>query len=312
MHRLQQFVSRNIISKLESLPQGLNIPANLGATGTTWLALTRAELIEAFLWLHLGVELGAFPEEASRDVFSVYLVPFFESLLSPDGSLREEMRSGKIYVAHSTESEALTLPLPYYAKILVEKAMRGEEVHDLFLTQRAGFENPESLSGVFQTLLILYSRFAAKKAVRQFTYEISFAGQNDWERDWRPECEADEVREADRSGEGSASALTLAGYFSFWDHAAKFEEAFETVEERESVSRSDLFRLRTRTMEIQSWRINLSGRNTSGRFDQVQKRVIKAIKEDAGESAVDSRLTALILESQTQALELWGLFQLAQ
>ena len=168
MHRLQTFLTEVLFPTLSALS------TEATTSKPQQLSLMRREVVEHVLWLHLGTEIGAFPYRQSRKIYTAYLGPFFQSLVSRDLDERAAMAAGRVYVAHSEESRALVLGLPRYANILVEKAMRSE---DIFESERLEFRNAQSLSGLFQTLLLLHSRFAVSETVRQFTYDIRAASK---------------------------------------------------------------------------------------------------------------------------------------
>jgi hypothetical protein len=294
MHRLQQFIIGDLLPSISNLADAEN---------AGWRAECRAEIVEIFLWLHLGVETGSFPALPSKDVYDSYLRPFFDSLLPQDDRLREEMRSGPRYVPHSPESNALILGLPRYAKILVEMAMRGD---DVFAEERSKFANPGSLQGMFQTLLVLYSAFLQSRSARRFTYEVNFANQNEWEKDWQADCSADNVREAESLTSSSAVALTLAGYLTLWGYGANFNEAFHNLEGSREISRSDIFNLRERITQIQSWRIDLRGRQSSDRFEKIKQKIATEVETEIKTLKIDGRCLVSFNESIDSAFELWG------
>ena|SRR5713101_1167956 len=126
MHRLEQFVVGILLPNISQLPKvsdlethpdmferiggseeafGSLSEAQEPAEGedAAWLGEIRAEIIESFLWLHLGVEIGSFSEEFSRAVYETYLAPFFKSLLSRNRRVLDQMRFDDIYVAHSRQ-----------------------------------------------------------------------------------------------------------------------------------------------------------------------------------------------------------------
>jgi len=324
MHRLEQFIVEILLPPidrlreielevLEDFPDPVgdlsesierpNKSAVPEGEESAWRAETRAEIIEAFLWLHLGVEIGSFPEEATRAAYKAVLAPFFKSLLSRDDVVLDQLRFGERYVAHSPESQALVLALPRYASILVELAMREEEV---FGKEQAGFDDPGGLRSLFQTLSLLYSSFVANPAVRQFTYELNFAEPHVWERDWKKNCTGNEAREADISGSGPPIALTLAGYLNFWGHGARCAELFQGLEGSEEVSTFDIGRLRNRFSELLRWRINLRSRDSTERFERIQEGLVQQLQRETKTLKVDPRGLALLQESMESAFELWG------
>jgi hypothetical protein len=295
LQRLEQFLIGTL------LPSVTRASELLRSGEASRLAEARSEVVEAFLWLHLGVEVGAFAEEQSGEIYKQYGLPFFESLLLQEFGEREERPPE--YVAHSEESIALLGTLPRYAAILAEKAMRREEI---FGEELLEFDNHDSVHGLFQTLLLFYTSFAANPAVRQFTYELNFADDDAWDRDWETGCSAEDVRKADLSGSGSPIAQTFAGYLAFWGYGAKLREAFENAGEGEEVSASDLFRLRTRTWEIQSWRMNLRSGRAVYRLEKIRQKVEEEIGKEAEQPGIDPECAGLIRRSMDEALELWG------
>ena len=74
MHRLGQFTVGTIAPEWQRL---LGKNAKPSESETPLIALS---LIESFLWMHLGAEIGAFPREESEEVYSLYYHPFFEWL----------------------------------------------------------------------------------------------------------------------------------------------------------------------------------------------------------------------------------------
>lgn len=288
MHRLETFLTEILQPKLSEL-------ASESVRGSAErLALIRGEIIEAFLWLHMGREVGAFPEGASRALYTLYFLPFFESLLSNDLELREAMRKGILDVAHSDESRMIKVELPRYAGILMEDAMRGK---DIFETEPLKLGQPTAVSGFCQVLLLLHSSVATSPAVRQFTYAITFAREPEWYQDWKTVITPNEVIEAEFTGIGSPIALALGGYLAFWGYAARCQEAFENIEGREGVRSDDLFRLRTRLQEILRWRINLRRAYAANRYELIYSKVSKAIEEESNQPGVNSAAAKVIQSS---------------
>lgn len=138
MHRLDDFVVRRVLPDLEAL--------NQQPSGDAKSATLRSRLTESLLWLHLGAEIGSFPQQASNEVYEACFRPFVESLSS------QETGQMRIYVAHSRESGSLILSFPRYVRILIERAMRGEEIVSI---ERCEFSSPQNMRASFQVLLIM-------------------------------------------------------------------------------------------------------------------------------------------------------------
>jgi hypothetical protein len=296
LHRIQSFVTEILLAPLSE-------SAAEPRPSAEWHSLRLREVVEAVLWLHLGTEMGAFPEDVSRSVYDRYLREFFESLLSPDLDARAAMKEGADYVAHSEESKALYIGLPRYARILFEKAMRAE---DIFGSELIQLEAPLSLRGLFQTLLLLYTSFARSEAVRRFTYSVTFAPPEDWAEAWNPDIEPAEVVRAELSGSGSPSALVFAGYLAFWGYGARCGDAFERTGTRESASQDDLFRLKNRLQEILKWRIDLRSNVASQRFEKVRSKVTQELERESRQADVSGEAATLIDGSIERALEMIG------
>lgn len=298
MDRLEQFVARNLIPEVRLLRLCSSSRDPAGAE------LSRSAVIELFLWLHVGTELGAFSLGQSRQVYATHLHPFFESLISSDSDERQNMRNNHIYVAHSAESLSLVRQFPRFVDVLIEKGMRGE---DVFLSELAGFQTPPNrLIPAFQTLLLLSSDLALDRTVREFTRQVSFAGNDEWRRNWEPNCDWKELLAAQYEGRSDASttARTLTGFLKLWGYAAKMKEFFANLEGHASVSRTpDTFLLRDRVRAMQRWRINLGSRETSQRFEQIRERVYQGMESDARN--VSTQVVQMIQESMGTAFEFW-------
>jgi len=235
-----------------------------------------ASVVESFLWLHLGTEIGAFPGTASRDIYQSYLRPFFRSLLSTDAKAREEMEMDRLYVAHSEISDAMRPMLGRFAFVLLEKAMRQEEI---FSSEQAKFSRPERLKAVFQTFLILYSQLTSRRSVELFTYQVNFADAPTWRQNWNKPCTAKEVERADIE-HSSISSSICAGYLNLWNYAVKLMMTEQNLRGNAELA-ADLFRLTDRLKEMGRWRINLKHLSSSERFDDVRVRIMEKLDEDA-------------------------------
>lgn len=282
MNRLANFLSETLIPLLKAVEKPYQERLK---------PMARREVMEALLWLHMGTEVGVFPESASRDFYDRSLLKgFFESLLSTDENERAGMERGKLYVAHSKESRAMRLELPRYAGVLLESAMRGEEI---FGRERLNLKDPLAMRGLFQTLLLLYTRFAGSAAARSLTYSLSFATREEWNEFSAAEIRPDEVVRAEWSGSGRGPALVIAGYLSFWGYGARCEEAIArsgvraSMRESAGIFEEDAFRLKQRLAEILSWRINLRSDEVFKRFEEVRSGVERAVKKESRKEGVD-------------------------
>lgn len=255
MHRLQQFLSSVLYPQIQTYQKA----KEKNSAKTIMFA---ASIMESFLWLHLGTEIGAFPQPASRDIYRIYLSPFFSSL----SSLATE--DSPLYVTHSHESGSLLYMFGRFADVLLEKAMRHEEV---FSSELAGFSRPDRLVHNFQTFLILHSRLVTRPPVESFTYYVTFADHSTWHQAWNTDCDPGKVELANVGGGTGASSI-VAGYLNLWGHAAKVM-AIEKDLAQDAALSSDFLRLKDRLAEMRRWRINLRSGATSKRFADIRNRI---------------------------------------
>jgi hypothetical protein len=295
MHRLQQFLAGSILPDLSSLEQFVKKGEGAGA------AMIRSRLTENLLWLHLGAELGAFPGEASSDVYTAHFIPLFESLISR--GKRNAMLQNWIYVAHSVESEALIFSFPRFAAVLVEKAMRGE---DVFGAERSEFRDADSLRPAFQALLIMASNLATCRDITDFIYHVNFVDDGAWVKEWEQDFGPREVLAAQTQRGGPSAAHICAGFLQLWGYATKLQDFFGNLEGRSTLSQTDLFKFRQRAREIQSWILNLRSAQTSSRFDEIRRKVNQGLDADVGEGKIIAPDSArFIQESMDSAFEFW-------
>lgn len=296
MHRLPQFVTGSILPNLSLLEQLLKTDDIARA------AMTRSRLTESLLWLHLGVELGSFPEEASSEVYTTHFIPLFGSLISQREQAREEMRQSRIYVAHSPESEALVLSFPRFAAVLVEKAMRGE---DVFRAERLEFSYAGSLTPAFQALLIMASNLALSRDINAFIYYVNFVDHGTWAELWEQDFGPTEVFATQTELRAPPAAHICAGFLQLWGYATKLKEFFGNLEGRITPSQTDLFKFRQRAREIQSWILNLRSGQVSSRFDEVRRKLNQGLDADVSKGRIGSESAKLVQESMDSAFEFW-------
>ncbi len=264
MHRLQQFAVGTI------LPEWERAVVNRNLQDESELPMIALLVIESFLWLHLGVELGAFPREESEDVCSYYYVPFFRWLKSYDGTRQH----GRVQLPFLQSSPYLGLP--EFARVLVRMGTgEGQPLYE----QPSGVGEKPLLIAPFQSLLILYSRLCRDTAVRQFLYGIGFQNSDDWGKHWGEQCTAEELFNAVESAEASPTAMVLAGYMRFCEYARNTNEVLDNIEDLGILDRPRLFEFKDRIRNMQAWRLNLSSGDAAKRFEQVRERVNKMIDE---------------------------------
>jgi hypothetical protein len=279
MHRLQQFAVGTI------LPEWERVVVNWQLQDESELPMMALLVIESFLWLHLGVELGAFPRKASEDVYLFYYAPFFQWLKSYSGDRKQG--PGQPPFLESSPY----LGLPEFAQVLVRKGTgEGQPLYD----QPSGIGERPRLIVPFQSLLILYSRLCRDEAVRRFLYGIGFQTRDDWGKQWIKPCTAEDLFNAVESAEASPAAMVLAGYMRLCEYARNTNEVLDNIEGLGILDRPRLFEFKDRIRNIQAWRLSLSSGDTANRFEQVRERVSKMIDEE---------LTSLGLEGDVKRVQ---------
>ena len=264
MHRLQQFVVGTI------LPEWERVVGGRGLGNDSELPMRALLVIESFLWLNLGVELGAFPPEASEDVYSYYYPPFFGWLKS-----YSETRQSGSKPPPFLES-APYLGLPTFARNLVSIGLHGgRPLHD----QPSGVGEKPGLVDPFQSLLILYSQLCRNSAARRFLYGTGFQGPDDWEIQWNEQCTAADLFNAVETSDASPAAMVLAGYVKLCEYARNVQEVLNNIEGLAILDSARLFQFSDRIRNIHAWRLNLSSGITVKRFEQVQGKIKKMVEQ---------------------------------
>jgi hypothetical protein len=279
MHRLQQFVVGTI------LPEWERLLVNGKLSDQTELPMVALLVIEGFLWLHLGVELGAFPREASEDVYSFYYPTFFRWLKSYSEN-RQVGRDQRPFL-----QSAPYLGLPVFAQALVSKGIdEGQPLYDL----PSGVGEMPGLIGPLQSLLILYSRLCRDNAVRRFVYGIGFQGRDDWRMQWNEQCSAEDLFNAVQSADASPTAMVLAGYIRLCEYAKNTNEVLINIEGLGILDSARLFQFKDRIRNIHAWRLDLSSGETAARFEQVREKVGRMVEQE---------LTSLGLHGDVKAVQ---------
>lgn len=111
--------------------------------------------------------------------------------------------------------------------------------------------------------------------------------QDTWNRGWSYDFGAGDVTGSQDQNGGAVAPQSCAGFFELWGYAARLKEFFASLEGRSSVNLSDLFKLRDRAREIQSWMLNLRSRQISSRFDAVRQKVNEGIDSDVTHHEAD-------------------------
>jgi hypothetical protein len=298
MEPLIDFLDADLIPELDALDQAISSGDKPRA------AMHRLFLTDAFLWLHLGAEIGIFPLDAAEECLDGYLRPFFESLASPETSERSE--SPASYANHSEESWNLVKAFPHFAGILIEKAMRGDR--DLLSAEQNRFTYARGLVSTFQSLQLL-SDYLRSHTTRTFITAVNFLDPDDWNSIWKVRCSPEEVEESERPEfKGLSKATIFAGYLRLYRYGLQAKDLFESLTDDPRLDAADLAKVRDRVHEMLGWLVNLSSKVTSDRLALVQTEVVEALEEQAGDDPnVSFALVASIQKSMEESLAFIGL-----
>jgi hypothetical protein len=264
MHRLQEFAVGTIV------PEWERVTRTAEPVDESERAMMALLIIESFLWLHLGVELGAFPRNASEDVFSFYYATTFRWLKSYDDRRPRSQRQPPFL------DSAAYLGLPEFARALVRMSLDGG--NPLYERPSGVGERP-ALVAPFQSLLILYSRLCRDTAARRFLFGIGFQNADDWRTQWSQPCTTEDLFKTFLSAEGSPAAMILLGYTRLSEYARNVNEVLKNIEDLGILDSARLFQFKDRIRNIHAWRLNLSSGDTAQRFDQVREQVDRLMDE---------------------------------
>jgi hypothetical protein len=297
MDGLIQLLHSNLIPELEDLERSTS-SGDVDAA-----AVHRLFIVDAFLWIHLGVEIGAFDAEAAGECLDEYIRPFFLSLNSSGSG--ERVDSPTLYGNHSNESWALIIALPHFAGILIEKAMRGDS--DLLYSGQSLFSRPRELVTLFQSLLLLRDHLQ-HNAVQQFIRAVNFFSPEKWESAWREKCSPQEVERAEVADfSGPIKASVFAGYLILYRYGLQMRDLFEAFSKDPLLDPTDLIKAHDRVREMSKWPVNLSSRSSSEHLGLVQTEIAEEIENQVGSEGVSSSLVSAIQQSMNESLEFIGI-----
>jgi hypothetical protein len=130
------------------------------------VAKTNAAMYEGFLWLHLGVEIGAFPEAEAYTVTGAFFDDYFRLL-----KVREQRFEGRqVLSASSVQLQEIRSRFPSMEPLLnvaIEKKAP-------FSFQRCGFSNGAGLRAPFDVILMLLTAFLHNDCCQTSTTALNF------------------------------------------------------------------------------------------------------------------------------------------
>jgi hypothetical protein len=288
VHRFQQYVTGSIIPELTILTEPEAEQDSLRAT------LSRMFLFEQFLWMHLGLEIGAFSEAPVRAVYEQYFVSFF---LSIAGWMNI---SG--YTAPTQEGFQPNL-LPNFGRRLFNKAMEND--NDMLFAEPVKFEEPATLIGLFQTHLMLRSTVWRHPATRRFLQTLNYATNEEWNSLFAAVAEPAKIIEQHEAENPTPSAaLIYTGYLNIFRYASRFKELSDVTKNDNLLKPFDVTSLESRILEIQKWTINLNSGEVFGRFQQVRERFVDMLRSDKDATGIVANIVEAAID---EALDIIGI-----
>jgi hypothetical protein len=218
----------------------------------------RAELLECFLWLHLGVQIGYFPLPLSRraayEYFPMILkayeviseTPFFETAYTP--------------------------PL----RTIWDSEFSGRQ--DLFASVRLWKEAaPSEATSSFQSSSIFANEFVQDLETRPFIQAITLSTDLEWEQAVKNNKPLADVERSEASDDSPDSAhWTGPGVLSTIDYLRTVRQFNLAEQARNPTQEFAAFRQRLR--EIQQWRLNFVNLTYRLRFQSAAQMVAKQFK----------------------------------
>lgn len=233
------------ISAIESYPQ---MQSNF----------VRAELLECFLWLHLGVQIGYFPLSPSRR--AVY--EYFPMIL----------KAYEVILETPFFETAFTPPL----RTIWESEFSGQQ--DLFASGRLWKEAaPSEATSSFQSSSIFANEFVQDLGTRPFIQAITLSTDVEWEQALKDNKPLADVERNETSYDLPDSAhWTGPGVLSTIDYLRTVRQFDLAGQARSSTHEFAAFRQRLR--EIQRWRLNFANPTYRFRFQSAARIIAKQFK----------------------------------
>jgi hypothetical protein len=218
----------------------------------------RAELLESFLWLHLGVQIGHFPLSLSRR--AVY--EYFPMILDAYEVISETPFFQTAY----------TPPL----RTIWDSEFSGRQ--DLFASARLWKEAaPSEASSLFQTSSVFANEFVQDLETRPFIQAITLSTEAEWEQAVKYNKPLADVERNEANDDLPDSAhWTGPAVFSTIDYLRTVRQFNLAEQTRNSSQEFATFRQRLR--EIQQWRLNFADLTYRLRFQAAAQTVAKQFK----------------------------------
>jgi len=250
-----------------------------GSDGETEGFFAEAELLEAFLWLHLGVHVGYFSTQSSRRAVYEYF-PFFLS-------------------AYDAVFEARLLETRFASPLraIFESEFSGKQ--ELFSSAPIWIDSsaPEFVVDSFQDNLVVANEFGRGLESHAFLRAIVVSSEEAW---------AARVKQRLLSAAvDKAEPWFLAGYFEVVQYLKWTRDFFNRARLDEKAQTRLFGDFVRRVKEIQQWKLNFGNTQYRDRFDGIGRVAARAVVAEVTDT--DQELTVIRFLKEVEALtNEWG------
>lgn len=227
-----------------------------------------AELLESFLWLHLGLRVNYFPIELSRRMVYEHFHLFLRAY--------ENISTARLM------DSWFTPPL----RFIWEAEFSGRQELFSFGYKWNDSEASRILSSAFQSLFVLANGFARDSTIRELLQTMVIATDSEWEEAIYKNEPLEGFGDADRPSPERLSHWTRAGFFEVLEYMQAFRRV--DVEVRETLEDSRPMHIHPEMQqfvyllrEAQLWRLNFGYTVYRGRFLQVARLAAEASIDEA-------------------------------
>lgn len=248
---------------------------------TPLLAKANAGMFEAFLWLHLGVEIGVFPEENAIKVVEAYFDEFFTSLVAT----QKRFEGRTVTSAPSLMLDELRSRFSSLTPLLNMALQRNVP----FSFQRCGFSDVMKLRAPFDVILMLMTAFVRNSHSDSFTTAVTFLPDIDYDGLMKKAFGV-EFEKQSFSSEDAVIVLDsdpgnlYEGFQETNRHMMMCRDLFREL--RSSSLESDASRMLFRFREIHRWRIDLRNKSVETRFKKLHEFFTSQFTSKSGKDAL--------------------------
>jgi hypothetical protein len=200
-----------------------------------------SELLECFLWLHLGVQIDYFPKAGARRLMYEYFP--------------------KVLKAYNAVSHATFFETAFRRSIRTIWEVEFAGRQELFSSGRStDSSNGEAKGKSFQDALIFSNEFAIGSSTRRLSRALTLLTDADWVK---------ELESEDPNGHWSAMGVLST---------VEYMRTVRQISTRANDAELNIFRT---LREIQQWRLNFADRNFRIRFRDVALTNVRLITKTA-------------------------------